>query len=162
MSALVLLQQESLMKHIDIASMPIANVLVIVAHPDDIESWCAGTVCRFTDADRQVAYGTDNSIWISTSSEACLSRKNSRSIDVYQRMLRDFLLWLDSHPGHASFPLDRLKRSTVEMDLASLEEAGSSVSHRVRVKSVLSSYCQWLIDEHGLLSRQEVLRCEIM
>ncbi len=56
MSALVLLQQESLMKHIDIASMPIANVLVIVAHPDDIESWCAGTVCRFTDADRQVAY----------------------------------------------------------------------------------------------------------
>ncbi len=106
-------------------------------------------------------HGTDNSLWISMSSEACLSRKNSKTIDVYQRVLRDFLLWLDSHPGHASFPLDQLTRSTVEMDLASLEEAGSSVSHRVRVKSVLSSFCQWLIDEHGLLSRQEVLRCEI-
>ena len=41
---------------IDVATLPIASVLVIVAHPDDIESWCAGTVCRFTDAGKRVAY----------------------------------------------------------------------------------------------------------
>src|SRR5205085_6311248 len=34
----------------------IDRMLVIVAHPDDIESWCAGTVCRFTAAGKQVAY----------------------------------------------------------------------------------------------------------
>lgn len=44
------------MPDIDIANMPIARVLVVVAHPDDIESWAAGTVCRFTDAGKQVAY----------------------------------------------------------------------------------------------------------
>ena len=43
------------MAQIDIVNSPIASVLVIVAHPDDIESWCAGTVCRFTDIGRQVA-----------------------------------------------------------------------------------------------------------
>jgi LmbE family N-acetylglucosaminyl deacetylase len=41
---------------IDVATLPIASVLVIVAHPDDIESWCAGTICRFTDAGKRVAY----------------------------------------------------------------------------------------------------------
>ncbi len=41
---------------IDIATAPFASVLVIVAHPDDIESWCAGTVCRFTDTGKQVAF----------------------------------------------------------------------------------------------------------
>lgn len=41
---------------IDIPGTPIERVLVIVAHPDDIESWCAGTVCRFTDTGRRVSY----------------------------------------------------------------------------------------------------------
>ncbi len=41
---------------IDVAATPIASILVVVAHPDDIESWCAGTVCRFTDAGKRVAY----------------------------------------------------------------------------------------------------------
>src|SRR5712692_9590632 len=40
----------------DLEALPIARILVIVAHPDDIESWCAGTVCRFTDAGKEVAY----------------------------------------------------------------------------------------------------------
>ncbi len=44
------------MAQIDLMNKTIASVLVIVAHPDDIESWCAGTVCRFTDAGKQVSY----------------------------------------------------------------------------------------------------------
>ena len=44
------------MAQIDVMNKTIASVPVIVAHPDDIESWCAGTVCRFTDAGRQVSY----------------------------------------------------------------------------------------------------------
>ena len=105
--------------------------------------------------------GTDHTIWISTYSEACLSRKNPGTIDVYQRVLRDFLLWLAELPGHASFHLDQLTRTTVEMYLAALEEAGYSVSHRTRVKSVLSSFCQWLIDEHGLLKRNPTRGLEL-
>ena len=105
--------------------------------------------------------GTDHTSWISTYSEACLSRKNPGTIDVYQRVLRDFLLWLAELPGHASFHLDQLTRTTVEMYLAALEEAGYSVSHRTRVKSVLSSFCQWLIDEHGLLKRNPTRGLEL-
>ena len=44
------------MTQIDIATAPIARLLVIVAHPDDIESWCAGTICHLTDAGKHVAY----------------------------------------------------------------------------------------------------------
>lgn len=40
----------------DIETSAIRRVLVVVAHPDDIESWAAGTVCRFVDAGRQVAF----------------------------------------------------------------------------------------------------------
>src|SRR5438046_10729223 len=93
--------------------------------------------------------GTNNAIWISTYSEACLSRKNPGTIDVYQRVLRDFLLWLAERSEHASCYPDQLTRTAVEMYITSLEEAGYSVSHRTRVKSVLSSFCQWLIDERS-------------
>jgi site-specific recombinase XerD len=103
----------------------------------------------------------ENSTWITAYSEACLYGKNPGTIDVYQRVLRDFLLWLTERPGHASFQLDQLTRITVEMYMTALEEAGYSVSHRTRVKSVLSSFCQWLIDEHGLFKRNPTRGLEI-
>src|SRR5437868_5686165 len=84
----------------------------------------------------------NNSIWISMYSEACLSHKNPGTIDVYQRVLRDFLRWLTERSGQASFLLNQLTRAAVEMYMTWLEVAGYSVSHRTRVKSVLSSFCQ--------------------
>lgn len=41
---------------IDIESLTISSILVVVAHPDDIESWCAGTICRFVNAGKHVCY----------------------------------------------------------------------------------------------------------
>lgn len=41
---------------LDIASQPVERILVIVAHPDDIESWCGGVVARLTAMGKQVAY----------------------------------------------------------------------------------------------------------
>src|SRR6266496_5261279 len=105
--------------------------------------------------------GTNYSIWISTYSEACLSRKKPGTINVYQRVLRDFLLWFSQQPGPLSSHLDQLTRTTVEIYLTSLEEAGYSVSHRRRVKSVLSNFCQWLIDEHGLLKSNPTQGLEV-
>ena len=113
-------------------------------------------------ANRQVfPHGTNNNTWISIYSEECLSRKNPGTIDVYQRVLRDFLLWLDPRAGYTSFHVDQLTRTTVEMYITSLQETGYSVSHRTRVKSVLSSFCQWLIDEHGLLKRNPTRGLEL-
>lgn len=103
----------------------------------------------------------DHSAWIATYSEACLSQKNDGTVDVYQRVLRDFLLWLTAHTEPSPSPFLQLTRTTVEMYLDFLEKAGYSVSHRVRVKSVLSNFCQWLIDEYGLLKRNPTRSLEI-
>jgi hypothetical protein len=71
-----------------------------------------------------VPSGTNSSVWIRTYSEACLSQKHPGTSDVYQRVLRDFLLWFSPQPGHLSSHLDQLTRTTVEIYLTSLEEAG--------------------------------------
>jgi LmbE family N-acetylglucosaminyl deacetylase len=44
------------MTQIDVASLSLTRVLVIVAHPDDIESWCAGTIGRFVDSGKHIFY----------------------------------------------------------------------------------------------------------
>jgi site-specific recombinase XerD len=103
----------------------------------------------------------DHSAWVATYSEACLSQKNDNTVDVYQRVLRDFLLWLAAYTEPSLSLFQQLTRATMEMYLSTLEQAGYSVSHRVRVKSVLSSFCQWLIDEHGLLKRNPTRSLEI-
>jgi site-specific recombinase XerD len=106
-------------------------------------------------------YGDEHSLWITAYSEACLCGKNPGTIDVYQRTIRDFLFWLAERSGQTSFPLDQLTRTSIEYYMASLEETGYSVSHRMRVKSVLGSFCQWLIDEHGLLKRNPTRGVEL-
>jgi site-specific recombinase XerD len=99
--------------------------------------------------------------WITSYSEACLSQKNPSTVDVYQRVLRDFLLWLAECTGSSPSPFHQLTRTTVEMYLDALERIGYSGSHRIRVKSVLNSFCQWPIDEHGLLKRNPARSLEI-
>ncbi|SRR6266571_9226930 len=108
-----------------------------------------------------VSSGKDHSTWIATYSEECLSQKNPGTVDVYQRALRDFFLWLAEFAGSSLSPFHQLTRTTVEMYLNTLEETGYSVSHRVRVKSVLSNFCQWLIDEQGLLKRNPARSLEL-
>ncbi len=103
----------------------------------------------------------DYSAWIATYREACLSQKNDRTVDVYQRVLRDFFLWLAAYTEPSPSPFQQITRTTMEMYLDFLEKEGYSVSHRVRVKSVLSNFCQWLIDEHGLLKRNPTRNLEV-
>src|SRR5262245_3584852 len=111
-----------------------------------------------TDAGNSTAFpdSRDHTAWIAVYSEACLSHKNPGTADVYQRILRDFFLWLAESLGSSPSFFPHLTHSTVEIYLNKLERTGYSLSHRVRVKSVLSSFCQWLIDEQGLLKRNPV------
>jgi site-specific recombinase XerD len=102
-----------------------------------------------------------NSAWIEAYQEACLFTKDPGTIDIYQRALRNFLLWLCEGSGLTTFPLDQMTRTSVERYLLHLEETGYSVSHRTRCKSVLSSFCQWLIDEHSLLKRNPARGLEV-
>ena len=41
---------------LDITTLSFARILVIVAHPDDIESWCGGVVAHFSALGKLVSY----------------------------------------------------------------------------------------------------------
>lgn len=116
-----------------------------------------------TDAGNSTTFpdSRDHAAWITVYSEARLSKKNAGTADVYQRILRDFFLWSASSLGSSSSLFPQLTCTMVEMYLNALEETGYSLSHRVRVKSVLSNFCQWLIDEQGLLKRNPARSLEL-
>lgn len=103
----------------------------------------------------------DHVAWIVVYSQACLSQKNAGTADVYQHILRDFLLWSAESFGSSSSLFPQLTRTMVEKYLNGLGEAGYSLSHCVRVKSVLSNVCQWLIDEQGVLKRNPAHSLEL-
>ncbi len=104
---------------------------------------------------------TKNDIWITAYIDAGLRSKNPGTIDVYQRVLRNFLLWFTDWLGQAQFHPAQLTRTAIETYLLLLEETGYSLNHRKRVKSVMSTFCQWLIDEHGLLKRNPARGLEL-
>ncbi len=54
-----------------------------------------------------------------------------------------------------------LRANYQERYLTALKEQGYSVSHRSRVKSVLKQFCQWLIEEQGVLSRNPTRGIEV-
>lgn len=91
--------------------------------------------------------------WINRYIASRLALKRETTRETYALILRQFLLWLASQPGHAApfTPSTDLTQTAVQTYLlAALRE--SSISHRERTKSILSSFAEWLIDE-GELSR---------
>ncbi|HLZ61561.1 MAG TPA: tyrosine-type recombinase/integrase [Ktedonosporobacter sp.] len=90
--------------------------------------------------------------WIDryASSQLALKRETTRT--TYVIILRQFLTWLIARPGHsASFDPATLSRTAVGTYLFT-ELSATSISHRERTKSILSSFADWLIDE-GLITR---------
>lgn len=100
--------------------------------------------------------------WIATYRQACLLHKDEATVDAYLRILRQFTIWVAGRPGHGKqFRPEQLTRTVVEVYLSELQEQGYSVSHRIRVKSVIKHFSQWLIDEHGVLGRNPTSGIEI-
>jgi site-specific recombinase XerD len=86
--------------------------------------------------------------------ERSLSGRSAGTVGAYLRVLRQFARWLAERPGsEGSFRPARLTRTAVETYLAHLESEGYSVSHRARVKSAVSGFAAWLIEDQGLLRR---------
>ena len=104
--------------------------------------------------DREAQGETDEiASWIDryVSSQLTFKRETTRS--TYTSILRQFLTWLGSQPGHEPpfEPLSDLTQTAVQTYLFG-KLANASISHRERTKSVLSSFTEWLIDE-DLLTR---------
>ena len=86
--------------------------------------------------------------------EQFLSDKAKGTREAYLRTVRHLIGWLTQHPGPPEpFQPRQLTQTVVERYLAHLEQEGLSLCHRARVKSTISHFAQFLIEEKGLLRR---------
>ncbi len=86
--------------------------------------------------------------------ERFLSGRAEGTIDAYVRTIRHVMTWVAHRPGSGErFHPQQLTKTAVEVYLASLEQEGFSLNHRARVKSTISSFARWLMEEKGLLQR---------
>lgn len=100
--------------------------------------------------------------WIDAYQHAWLSQKDEATIDAYRRILQQFVAWVVTLPGMAGqFLPAQLTTTVVERYLTVLKDQRYSVSHRIRVKTVLKQFCQWLIEERGLLQRNPTRGVEV-
>jgi site-specific recombinase XerD len=105
---------------------------------------------------------SDASTWLMTYEQAGLHQKDEATADVYRRILQHFIAWVPTLPGYAPpFTPAQLTTTVVTHYLALLKDQGYSVSHRTRVKSVLSGFCQWLIEDQGILQRNPTRGVEV-
>ena len=87
-----------------------------------------------------------------------LANKAEGTIDAYVRTTRHVMEWIAQRPGNdGRFHPRQLTKTAVEVYLASLEQEGFSLNHRALVKSTISSFARWLMEEKGLL--RESFRC---
>lgn len=86
--------------------------------------------------------------------EQFLSGKAEGTTKAYLRTVRHLLGWVAQRPGNeGQFHPWQLTKSAVVLYLAHLEQEGLSLNHRARVKSTISNFAQFLIEEKGLLQR---------
>jgi len=86
--------------------------------------------------------------------EQFLSGKAEGTTEAYLRTVRHLIAWVAQLPGNARlFQPPQLTRTAVEQYLKHLEQEGLSLNHRARVKSTISNFAQFLIEEKRLLQR---------
>ncbi len=83
-----------------------------------------------------------------------LAGKAEGTMEAYLRAVRHLVNWLTQQPGNeGQFQPQQLTKSAVERYLAHLDEEGLSLNHRARVKSTISNFASFLIEEKELLQR---------
>src|SRR5258707_9150602 len=82
--------------------------------------------------------------------EQFLSGKAEGTTDAYLRTVRHLIEWVAQLSGNGGqFQPRQLTKTAVELYLAHLEQDGYSISHRTRVKSTISNFASFLIEEKG-------------
>jgi len=83
-----------------------------------------------------------------------LDGKAPGTITGYSRALQAFTGWLAERPGSSGdFEPSQFTRTAVQTYLTELEAEGYSPSYRILVKSALSGFARWLIEDQELLRR---------
>ena len=98
--------------------------------------------------DQETRRATDEIVsWIGRYETGVLALKRETTRRTYTLILQQLLTWLGSQPGHEPpfDPSGDLTQTAVQIYLFD-ELAGTSISHHERVKSILSSFAEWLIN----------------
>src|SRR6266568_3281225 len=86
--------------------------------------------------------------------EQFLAGKAQGAREAYLRTVRQLIGWLAQLPGNGGqFQPSQLTQTAVEMYLTHLEQEGLSLHHRARVRSTISNFAHFLIEEKELLQR---------
>ena len=84
------------------------------------------------------------------------------TLDAYLRTVRHLIRWVTQLPeSFGQFQPHQLTRTTVEQYLTYLEQEGLGLPHRTRVKSTISNFALFLIEEKGLLKRNPTRSIEL-
>lgn len=89
---------------LDLSTLSLERILVIVAHPDDIESWCGGVVAHFSSLGKEVAYvlctsgdkGTSDPSQTPQQVAACREAEQLAAASLLGAENVTFLRWPDS------------------------------------------------------------------
>src|ERR1700694_4798421 len=94
--------------------------------------------------------------------EQFLAGKAQGTREAYLRTVRQLIGWVPQLPGNGGqFQPSQLTQITVEKYLAHLEQESLSLHHRARVKSTISNFADFLIEEKGLLRRNPTRSIEL-
>lgn len=86
--------------------------------------------------------------------EQFLAGKAHGTRDAYLRTARHLLEWTTHlSRGESPFSPSQLTKDTVELYLSHLAQQGSSLNHLACVRSTISNFAHFLIEEKGLLQR---------
>ncbi len=90
--------------------------------------------------------------WIQEYQRTRLTSHLSGTMAVYMSILHHFTQWIvDQTRKRHSFHPDQITPPTITLYLSDLAAQGYSVSHRKRALSVLTHFCQWLVDDKHVL-----------
>lgn len=101
-------------------------------------------------------------LWIEEYQQERLSIRDADTIRVYRHILQAFTQWVGKQAGKANqFEPSQITPPIVEQYLKDLAAQAYSPSHCRRVRSVISQFCQWLIEDKASL-RQNPTRGIVM
>lgn len=91
-----------------------------------------------------------------------LGGRSPATVEAYGRVLRQFTSWVAHRPGGGGeFAPELVTRTAVETYLSELGARGYSANQRAKVKSAVSGFGRWLVEEKGLLRRNPARGVEI-
>ena len=95
---------------------------------------------------------SERNLWIDGYQQERLSARDADTIRVYRHILQSFTQWLGKQAGKANqFEPSQITPPLVEQYLTGLAAQAYSPSHCRRVRSVISQFCQWLIEDKASL-----------